>query len=437
MRSVVIAALLLSHAIAVAAPRLPLQSWLDHGRYKEFHRAAEALAVEGDAEASYLLARAYQLGKGVEADEQAASEWYRHAVDGGHAAAVFPYALLLMEHQPYEALRLFERAAAEGLHPDAREKVLAVRIRLCKDHRERASCETAGTALLADWKRSGDDGKLDDAIVMYVVACAIDHHFARNDAEPVPACVRATRLADNGATQGLPRATFNRGALAFQLERYEEAHRWYLQAWARGQAQSGYMLGQLYEHGLGVERNLQEALRWYEQAAGRRDDTARARLARYWMDVIDRSHDPALLRAAIQALDAIAPHGAGAAAEAKRRLNLTARAQQRVSKGRRFAKLPLAPSLCPDGPFAYFGEWRIYAVDSLEEATQDLDELELVANGPAPKRCIELTPADRTALRDALGRGRTLVLWWPSQRFLIDATAARGTLRLTLGGEIL
>lgn len=437
MRFAIIAALMLFHVLAFATPRPPLQSWFDAGRFKEFQQAAEMLAREGDGEASYLLAHAYQYGKGVEADPHIARNLYRQAVDAGHAAAVYPYASMLMEHDPYEALIQFERAAAQGLHPDAPGKVLVTRVQLCKQQLERKACDVAGKALLADWKRSKDTASLDDAIVVHVVACTLDWHHGGKGAVPVPACAEATRLAEAGAAQGLPRATFNRGALAFQLHRFEEARTWYLRAWERGQPQAGFMLGQLYEQGSGVEENMQEALRWYGLAAARKNEEARVRLARHWSDAMRNSHDPALLRATIDALDALQPHGAKVVAEARRRLALAAHAQGQARKGASLAKLAMAPTLCLDNPFDYFGDWRIFAVTDLQEAGEFDSSLELVAKGSQPEHCIVLTRSAQNAMRAALARQRVLVLSWPGRRFVIDATPAKGKLRLALGGQIM
>lgn len=49
---------------------------------------------------------------------------------------------------------------------------------------------------------------------------------------------------------------------------FEQAVRWYRQAAEQGYSRAQYSLGYLYEMGFGVESNPQEAVRWYRQAAG-------------------------------------------------------------------------------------------------------------------------------------------------------------------------
>jgi len=55
---------------------------------------------------------------------------------------------------------------------------------------------------------------------------------------------------------------------------------WWLQAAVGGDAIPQWHLGRMYESGRGVEKNLNEALRWYRDSAARGNARAQQVLAR-------------------------------------------------------------------------------------------------------------------------------------------------------------
>jgi len=55
---------------------------------------------------------------------------------------------------------------------------------------------------------------------------------------------------------------------------------WWLQAAAAGDAIPQWQLGRMYENGRGVEKDLNEALRWYRDSAARGNERAQQALAR-------------------------------------------------------------------------------------------------------------------------------------------------------------
>jgi len=57
------------------------------------------------------------------------------------------------------------------------------------------------------------------------------------------------------------------------LPNFEEAAKWYRLAAEQDYSRAQHALGYLYELGLGVEKNPQEAFRWYRKAAGFKDET--------------------------------------------------------------------------------------------------------------------------------------------------------------------
>ena len=80
-------------------------------------------AENGHAEASYRLALAYQLGQGVEQDNQQAVRWYTQAAQAHHAKAQRSLGAMYeggygVKQNLQQAHAWYKRAAAQGL-PDA------------------------------------------------------------------------------------------------------------------------------------------------------------------------------------------------------------------------------------------------------------------------------------------------------------------------------
>jgi hypothetical protein len=90
--------------------------------------------------------------------------------------------------------------------------------------------------------------------------------------------MQLTRMA---ADRGSASAQFN---LAFDLEDDEatrrEAFSYYKRSANQGLTDAVYSIGRCYERGIGVERDVDEARRWYERAAAKGDEDAIAKLSR-------------------------------------------------------------------------------------------------------------------------------------------------------------
>eukprot|EP00982_Pelagococcus_subviridis_P000187 1505-Pelagococcus_subviridis.AAC.1 len=57
------------------------------------------------------------------------------------------------------------------------------------------------------------------------------------------------------------------GVIHHEKGQHEEAFKWVMKAAAQGCIQAEYIIGQLYAHGEGVEKNIPEAVKWYTKAA--------------------------------------------------------------------------------------------------------------------------------------------------------------------------
>ena len=66
---------------------------------------------------------------------------------------------------------------------------------------------------------------------------------------------------------GTASADYQRGLVAYQRGDFSSAHQEWLAAAEEGVAQAQYRLADLYESGLGVQRDFLEASKWYRRAA--------------------------------------------------------------------------------------------------------------------------------------------------------------------------
>jgi TPR repeat protein len=62
------------------------------------------------------------------------------------------------------------------------------------------------------------------------------------------------------------------------IANYVLAERWLRKSAEQGYVSAQYALGALFEEGVGVGRNMDEALIWYKKAADQGDERARVRI---------------------------------------------------------------------------------------------------------------------------------------------------------------
>lgn len=78
---------------------------------------------------------------------------------------------------------------------------------------------------------------------------------------------QATDCFKNAANNGNLDAMRCLGDFYLRNKNYENAHSWYKKAAENGDAKSEFELGKLYGEGIGVTKDLSEAIIWYHQAA--------------------------------------------------------------------------------------------------------------------------------------------------------------------------
>ena len=204
---------------------------------KLYKRAAEL----GDAYSQDQLGGIYQRGEGVPADAQSSSEWYRKAADSYRKAAV--------EGDARAQSRLgFMYLFGLGVPSDINEEVKWSRMAAAQE-------DISAMMTLADILYRGSDAR--------------GNKFPRNPVEAAQLYLKLDELNESANTEnrlgemcrdgvGLPKNA-------------EKALAWFKKASAKGNAAAYGNLALLYETGTGVEKDQQEAARWY----GLAEDTYR------------------------------------------------------------------------------------------------------------------------------------------------------------------
>lgn len=73
-------------------------------------------------------------------------------------------------------------------------------------------------------------------------------------------------------------ASLEKAIEAYEFEEYDNAYKW-LKPWASdGEAEAQYLLGNMYEHGYGIDASPRNALKWYRLAAGQGHRASKRRL---------------------------------------------------------------------------------------------------------------------------------------------------------------
>ena len=90
----------------------------------------------------------------------------------------------------------------------------------------------------------------------------------------------ATEWFRKAAAKELPEAQFALGVCYYNDEKYKEAVEWFHRAADQGHTEAQFKLGECFANGKGVEKNLDEAAKWYRRAAKSGDKRAAEALQR-------------------------------------------------------------------------------------------------------------------------------------------------------------
>jgi TPR repeat protein len=216
----------------------------------ETYHWAKKSADHGCAYGQKMVALCYHRGVGVERDVKEAMKWYRLAAEQGDPAAAGNLGVILLggsvgSPDPVEGMKWLRKGAEAG--DPTTQILLAGRLEMGQ------GVERDLSAAL-EWARKSAKGG--NVLGQVMVAQRLLAFPTRNAAESSEAYQAARQAADQGN--------------------------------ASGQA----LLGMCYQRGIGVERNVQEAAKWYRPAAEQRIPAAAANLGRLLKDGELGSPDP-------------------------------------------------------------------------------------------------------------------------------------------------
>lgn len=193
-----------------------------HINYGEAFKWYIALARQGELKAQLKIAKMYQKGIGIKQDYIEAVRWYTKAVRRGDVKAQYNLAKIYQNgwvgyEDEDKALDYYEKAASQGFFKAQFEIGMVYQKR---EHYE-------------------------EAIKWYSLAT-----------ENIDAVKNNKKLAQ---------VQFNLGLLYEKQENYDKAFQYYEQAASQGYASANTKLGWMYQHGKGVEINMEKALEYYSK----------------------------------------------------------------------------------------------------------------------------------------------------------------------------
>ncbi len=223
------------------------------GRFAEAQAEWRVAAAAGDADAALFLGVAYDVGQGAPENPAQAADWYARAAGFGSVPAMFNLGVLYdigrgVDHEPAQAAEWYERAARQGY---------------ARAEYNLALMYEDGSGIPRDRKRA-----------QYWFWRAAGHgvtaarsHLAGYASPPKSAL---PRRAESPALESFQQAQL--ALLSRKPEDISRAAALFRIAAEHDNPLAAYDLAYCYENGIGVPRNVDEALRWYRQAASRAHD---------------------------------------------------------------------------------------------------------------------------------------------------------------------
>ena len=229
---------------------------------ERYHAAAE----RGCAAAQFELGMCYHRGEGGEKDMAQAVRWYVKAAEQGYAGVSF---------------HLFEYDHRAAEMEKDKEKVF----RACK--RNPSLCVEDSFVLGVCYHRGdGVEKDMEQAIKWYRKAAEKGYAPAQYElgecyykGEGVEKDMwEAFEWYHLAAENGYAGAIYKVGMWFYRSNDFVKAFEWYRSVAEQGFAHGQYMLGKFYAMGEGVEKDVTEAVKWYQKAAAQGDENAIAAL---------------------------------------------------------------------------------------------------------------------------------------------------------------
>jgi len=311
-----VAAILLPLLLSCAVKAEPsaLEQLFEQQQYDAFLLQARQQASENNAEALFLLGKAYDLGRGVTANPDTAGQYYQQARASGSARASHNLgSMALSNGRKAEAISLFEEALAGGL-----KLPTLYNLGLAHSPADPGSifnlaptikaAQLAGSYFGRAYELETDSLFLDKASREYLRAYLIAMQSYGSDREQFDMAQlrqQAVHWLERGMAADQGTAWTNYGALLLNEKDYSGAKAAFLQGAQRNIAVASYHLATMAEKGLGAEADKALALTYYEKAALAGMEQAKVPAYRLLKDQLEYEDDIAVLEQGIARFDAL------------------------------------------------------------------------------------------------------------------------------------
>jgi uncharacterized protein len=174
--------LTLQNCLAQAAePVSALEKLFEAGRFDEFKISAQGLADQGNADAQFLLGKAYHLGKGVKADKEMARQFYSQAALQNNARAEHNLGLIILDgdNNAQDALPHLLKAEKLGFKMPTFYNLGRTYKAICDERLDASDCDVAGEYFLKAWQIDSKNDTLDEAAAAAAKACLVARETAR------------------------------------------------------------------------------------------------------------------------------------------------------------------------------------------------------------------------------------------------------------------
>ncbi|MEK4427263.1 tetratricopeptide repeat protein [Solibacillus sp. FSL K6-1523] len=233
------------------------------------------LALHGDSSAMVEVARFYKVADYLDGMH----EWLKNAIDHNDADGYFElancfYEGIGVEESIHRALYYYEQAAQQN-HPDAMNN-------LADMYLNGEGTEINEEAAMAWFIKAAN---CDVVEAMYTLGIMYEQGIG-TEIDEDKAFTYYKMAANGGDSEGLYRIgmIYFNGELK-QNQSYEQAMKWFYRAADIFQVDALYNIAYCYENALGVEKDQQQAIRYYKQAALLEDVASMLKLAELYEGV--------------------------------------------------------------------------------------------------------------------------------------------------------
>ncbi|KAJ3310803.1 hypothetical protein HDV04_004668 [Boothiomyces sp. JEL0838] len=253
---------------------------IDHDRAFGYYSQA---AKQGHSASIYRTGVCYEVGAGPKRNPERAIQFYKKAAIQGDTAAMFKVGMILLKGtlgqtpNPREGVNFLKRAAAQA------DETTPYALHELGILFEGIDLDPA-TGVVPDPNHAVDlfmkSAKMGYAPSQYKLGLA--YEYGHMNLQPDPR--RSIGWYTKAAEQGDPEAElalsgwYLTGCEGLLPQNDKEAYLWAKKAADKGLAKAEYAVAYFLENGIGINRDLEEARRWYVRAAGQGNPRAIARL---------------------------------------------------------------------------------------------------------------------------------------------------------------